>query len=162
MVIRDASSYVPNIPAVNPVLEITSPGGEYPVVITDIEVGFSKVVDINTLHINASGPASNPDAALPDGIYKIRYSVAPNSKVFISYLYFRNVKQLNLYMTLLTDILKNRSSYSFKEYMEAQRKFLWYKELIDGAKYLCEDRFDSKSAQEIYDEVNLLLNNFSC
>lgn len=158
--VRDVSSYIPNIPVKTPVLEVTSPGGEYPVIFDTISAGFSQVINVTTLHLNANGIYPLP--ALPDGVYNLRYSISPNQRVYIAYNYFRNVRQLNTYTTLLTDIISNRRDYSFKQYEEIKRKLLWYKELIDGAKFLAEDRGDINAANEVYEEVNNLLNNFSC
>lgn len=83
-------------------LSITSPGFNQPV---NIEVlpHFNLILNACTLGIQSSGCGSSSER-LPDGIYTIRYSVSPNDKVYVEYLYLRETQLLNKYFSQLCEI----------------------------------------------------------
>jgi len=153
--ITDNSSYDNSLKVSNLLLEVYSPSSDIPSV-HKLSKGFSIVLNANLLQLNGSKIAQAIE--LPDGIYPIRLSVAPNNKVFSEYYYFRNIKQQNKYFQALTSLLSNRNKYIPKEYEKKKKELLWIKELIDGAKYLCEDLIDTKASFEVYEEVDNMLN----
>lgn len=83
-------------------LSITSPGFNEPV---NIEVlpNFNLILNACTLGIQAHG-CGNHSERLPDGIYTIRYSVSPNDKVYVEYLYLRETQMLNKYFAQLCQV----------------------------------------------------------
>ncbi len=156
--IMDNSSWDAAIRINNALIEVTPPSYKYQSIFK-VKKDFSLILNANNLHLNSGGISPLP--SIPDGDYNIKFSVDPNLKLCVEYTYFRNVKQLNKYFCLLTTLLKDRIKLTNKEYTRKKNALLWYKELIDGAKYLAEDRDDICSAKVIYNEVNDLLNNFS-
>lgn len=64
---------------------------------------FNLVLNACTLGIQSSGcgDTCNP---IPDGIYKVNYSVSPNEKVFVEYDYLRLTQTMNKYYNLLSTL----------------------------------------------------------
>jgi len=101
----DTSLYSDQIPVTCAKLEITSPGYNEPVVIdvvlatdpqTNNLVNFSYILNGCTLGIQTSG-CGDTSERLPDGIYRLKYSVSPNDKVYVEYNYLRVCQTLNKY-----------------------------------------------------------------
>lgn len=153
--ITDNSSYDELLKVSNLLLEVYTPSSDKPSV-HKVSKGFSIVLNSNLLQLNST--KTNPPPNLPDGIYPIRISTSPNNKVYAEYYYFRNIKQQNKYLDSLTKLLTDRNKYIPKEFEKKKKELLWIKELIDGAKYLCEDLIDTKAANEVYGEVDNMLN----
>lgn len=80
-------------------LEITSPGFNEPVSIQVIPQ-FNLILNACTLGLQSAGCGSVSEV-LPDGIYNIRYSVSPNSQVFVEYNYLRICQTNNKYFNEL-------------------------------------------------------------
>lgn len=157
--VRDASAYAPNIPVKTPVLEVIAPGSTSPVLFSDILPGFTKTVESNALHLNSTGVFPSP--AIPDGNYFLRYSVAPNARVFVEYNYFRTVRVLNKLLLLSSDFIASRSRFTSSFYNKKVQELLWYRHLIDTAKYTAEDLHDTDLATKIYCEVDDTLKRFN-
>lgn len=92
----DTSLYADSFQTTCGLLQITSPGFNLPVNI-DVLQNYNLVLNACTLGLQTAGcgESSNP---IPDGIYQIRYSVAPNDKVFVEYNHLRVTQTLNKYM----------------------------------------------------------------
>jgi len=91
--IKDTSIYADNVPVECPYLDILLPGFSCT---TRIEVtpGFDLSLTACDLNIQTRdcGVTMND---LPDGVYSIKYSVAPNEYVFVEYNYLRVTNLLN-------------------------------------------------------------------
>jgi hypothetical protein len=85
--ISDASSYGNALAPTCLRLDILLPGFYSPKYIEDLTPGFTMNVDMVTLgYQEASNTVLN---SFPDGLYVIRYSVAPNDKVYVVYNHLR-------------------------------------------------------------------------
>ncbi len=80
-------------------LQITSPGFNQPVSI-EVLPHFNLILNGCTLGIQTSGCGSYSQR-IPDGIYTIKYSVSPNSEVYVEYYYLRVCQTLNKYFNEL-------------------------------------------------------------
>lgn len=154
--IEDTSVYDKNLPIDDLILEIYPPSSSKPLVLM-VEKGFKVVVNSNLLHLTKGKILGN----LPDGLYHVTISVKPGAKTKKTYYYFRNTKQINNYLDVLTSLIEDRKNITNIVYTEKKKKLLWYKQLIDGAKFLAEDKHDKKAAFEVYQEVDELLQKFS-
>jgi len=100
--VLDTSLYAEDLGTSCGLLQITSPGYNTPVSI-EVLPQFNLVLNGCTLGIQASG-CGEQCYAIPDGIYRIRYSVAPNDKVFVEYNYLRITQTLNKYFSILAEV----------------------------------------------------------
>ena len=80
-------------------LEITSPGFNEAVSIQVIPQ-FNLILNACTLGLQTARCGSVSEV-LPDGIYNIKYSVSPNSQVYVEYNYLRICQTLNKYFNEL-------------------------------------------------------------
>lgn len=98
MRVLDSSFYNEDIDITCGRLEVTPPGFDYPVVI-NAEPYFNLV--LNSSNLGLSRVSKYTDLAdLPDGVYKIKYSIAPNDKVWVEYDYLRNQQLLEKFFAL--------------------------------------------------------------
>jgi hypothetical protein len=128
--IRDTSQYS-NLLAIDcEELLITVPGFNAGALIKVIEGFFLDITacDLGIQKENCSEHRSD----LPDGVYIIKYSVAPNDKVYVEYNHLRVTKILNLYYKTLCDIdLQTCEPFSEKQSLIQEMQFI--RTLIDGA-----------------------------
>jgi len=76
-------------------LLITVPGFGYPI-LHDVEPGFNR--SFNAIDLTLQGGFNYADTAdLPDGIYTLNYSIAPNDQVYVEYNYLRQCQAYCLY-----------------------------------------------------------------
>ena len=80
-------------------LQITSPGFNQPVSI-EVLPHFNLILNGCTLGIQTTNCGS-VSQRIPDGIYTIKYSVSPNSEVYVEYYYLRVCQTLNKYFNEL-------------------------------------------------------------
>lgn len=75
-------------------LQITSPGFSTPTSLSVVP-GNRLVLNACTLGIIAPTGCANSCPDLPEGMYNIRYSIAPNDQVYVEYKILRIVRALN-------------------------------------------------------------------
>jgi hypothetical protein len=103
LIIRDASIYGAGLPVECIRLDITLPGFTVPLYITeDLTPGFQENFGAKELGLQDQDETTL--LRLPDGVYKIRFSVAPNDKVYVEYYHLRTTHILNKYYKLLCKI----------------------------------------------------------
>ena len=78
--VADASQYILNTNPTNNILEVTPPGYDCAVIFNLTEY-FNLVLNANNLNIAPSN--NNSVVFLPDGLYKIKYSIDPNLTNFV-------------------------------------------------------------------------------
>jgi hypothetical protein len=93
--IWDASVYAQGLDVDCPRLDIWLPGFLVPKYYTDLQADFVK--NLNAIDLGLQHPLSDTPVSLPDGLYKIRYSVSPNDKVFVEYYHLRTTNIVNMY-----------------------------------------------------------------
>lgn len=103
-VVDDTSIYTASLPVDCQNLQITAPGFNSPTVLIPIEKNFRLVLNACTLGIINSTGCSDGCPNLPDGIYQLYYSVAPNNLVYVSYNYLRVTKTVNRLNTFLREL----------------------------------------------------------
>lgn len=98
----DTSFYAEELAVDCGVLRITSPGFNLPVSI-EVLPHYNLVLNACTLGLQRQD-CGFANQALPDGIYVINYSVAPNTTVFVEYNHLRVTQTMNRYYQLLSEI----------------------------------------------------------
>jgi len=103
LIIKDASIYGVNLPIECRRLDIYVPGFTIPVYITEqSDEPFFKNFSAKDLELQ---PLNNTDLyPLPDGVYKIKYSTAPNEVVFVEYYHLRATQLLEKYYKMLCKV----------------------------------------------------------
>jgi hypothetical protein len=81
-------------------LQITPPGFTTPTLLSVIPQSHL-VLNACTLGFLPPSGCGNGCPAIDDGMYNVRYSVAPNDKVFVEYKILRTVRAMNRYYGLL-------------------------------------------------------------
>jgi hypothetical protein len=98
--IKDTSIYSSLLPISCPELQILPPGFGVPTVVS-VQSGFDLVLNACGLGILQAPACATSCPMLIDGIYNIRYSVSPNSQVWVEYNYLRITKAVNTLNELL-------------------------------------------------------------
>lgn len=143
----DASVYTDLIQVENETLEITAPGFNQPVVIHPSNENFSLALNACALGLQSQNCDSSSDV-LPDGIYNIKYSVAPNSKVYVEYSHLRVTQFINRYNQKLCNLemAACEPNADVKAQLDQLRLI---KSFIDAAKVKVEDCHDNQLGMDL-------------
>lgn len=148
--VDDISIYIENAPFENPIIEVTPPTYDYPTLALRPTKNFSIVFNSSNLRIvPATGGVKSP---LPDGNYYIKYSVAPNTSVWVAYNYFRNFKQVSSFKDLLCSIKNSKKDIPTRTYVELRKQIILLHQDIVASKYQAENNFEVAQALEMYKE----------
>lgn len=153
--IKDMSVYNPMLPVTCSQLTIKVPGFTYTKTF-ELLPEFELLVNMGNLGLQNVNDSSNLHT-LPDGAYEIRYSINPNDKLFVEYVYFNVNKLYKLYIEKVTHFLAKKCDMTIKQ-KEDMIELLWtISNNIELAKISAEDCQDLEGAQTIYNNtLNLL------
>lgn len=142
----DTSIYADGVGKDCGTLSIISPGFNLPV---DIEMlpGFNSTLTACTLGLQKSG-CSDSVEPLPDGVYHIKYSMSPNTSVFVEYQHLRISLTNNRYHNLLCELEMSgcEPGADIKEQLIELRLI---KSFIDAAKAKVEYCHDAEAGMEL-------------
>jgi len=164
--IVDTSIYAPSLPITCPTLEITPPGFNLPIVITNRAPLFTANITACDLGIQQSN-CDNYNNFLVDGIYIIRWSVSPNEVVFVEYNHLRIATIMTTYMNVLCKLDISNCAPDI-EIEQKIREAQFIKTLIDAAKAKVEIAQNPQAGMAIYNYARQRLNklakfyNLSC
>jgi hypothetical protein len=154
----DTSLYAEDLAIDCGTLRITSPGFNLPVAI-EILKGFNIVLNACSLGLQRTNcqDASQP---IPDGVYVINYSVAPNTSVFVEYNHLRTTQTINKYFNLLCDLEMSacEPDADVKEKLEELRLI---KGFIDAAKAKVEYCHEPQAGMELLIYAQKRLNKYA-
>lgn len=160
--IIDMSVYNSKVPVLDPVLQITLPGFDRPVVFSgnDIDEGFS--LNLTACHLEVQ--TQNCDSVrstLPDGIYILKYSVSPHSVIYVEYNHLRVSSIMNRYLRVLCEIplANTEPNYETVKKLELLAQIKIY---IEAAKAKVEIAHEPQKGMELYLFANKLLSKFDC
>jgi hypothetical protein len=144
--IFDTSIYDSHVPFKCGSLQITSPGYNQPVSI-DVTPSFNLILNGCTLGIQTSNCGTISEI-LPDGIYTIKYSVSPNSQVYVEYHYLRICQINNKYFSELCklELAACEPQADVKEQLNELRLI---KSFIDAAKAKVEQCDDLQQGMDL-------------
>lgn len=145
--VSDTSFYANDLAVECSTLQILSPGFNVPKEIEAIP-GFNYVLNACTLGTQVSG-CGDINADLADGIYVIRYSVSPNTQVFVEYNYLRVTAALNLYYFKLGQ-LDLKACEPDQEIRKNLTEMRLIKSMIDAAKAKVEYCHNPKEGYELF------------
>jgi len=154
--VLDTSWYNPDIKIETPIIEILPPG--YTVAASPFfMIGALNVYNSNGLGITKAS-CEEELVQLPDGIWKVKYSICPNDKLFIEKFFLK------------TDIIRCRYTKAFLNLdlnvcdnpynIEKKKKLEEIEFYINGAVAAANDK-DAKLAIDLYNKANKLLDRFS-
>jgi hypothetical protein len=155
----DTSTYSTDLGITCNRLQILLPG-YLEEVILEILPNSENVFNACTLHLQDT----NCDAALselPDGIYTVRYSVAPNDKVWIEYNYLRISQTLNTYYNILCSINLTGAEPLATE-KEKLNKLRMLKMMLEGAKAKVEFCNNPEQGQLIFNYAKKQIDKLNC
>lgn len=157
--IVDTSIYSPDLAVACPTLQILVPGYTDPVTLTVTE-GTETLVTACMLGIQSTNCDTVP-VALSDGIYVIRYSVAPNDKVFVEYNYLRITAAVNKYYNIFCNVNLSGCEPLPPE-KEKLTKLRLLRTMLDGAKAKVEFCHNADQGMAIYNYALAQLDKLSC
>lgn len=128
--IRDTSTYSNLLPMDCTELLITLPGFTSSILVQTTP-GFFINLNACDLGIQTTG-CNEQRAPLSDGVYVIRYSVAPNDKVYVEYNHLRITNILNAYYKTLCCLDLNNCE-PFSDKADLIKELQYIKTVIDGA-----------------------------
>lgn len=155
----DTSVYSDELAVACPTLQVLTPGAAEEVTL-DFNTNAENIFTACTLQLQLTD-CDTVLTDLPDGAYTLRYSVAPNDKVFVEYVHLRMTKALKLYYEILCNI--NLSGCEpLKEQKDKLNTLRLYKTMLDGAKAKVEYCHNVEVGVAIYNYVYSKLQKLSC
>lgn len=155
----DTSIYSPELAVACPTLQILVPGFTEPVTATMVQ-GGETLLSSCSLGIQVTN-CDSVLTALPDGIYVIRYSVAPNDKVFVEYNYLRITAAMNKYYNIYCSV--NLSGCEpLQPEKDKLNKLRILRSMLDGAKAKIEFCHNNDQGMAIYNYAVAQLDKLSC
>jgi len=149
LLIKDISVYATGLPVSCLELQILPPGYSVPTIVGNITQGFDLVLNACQIGMLSATKCTNSCPGLPDGIYHIRYSVSPNSIVFVEYDLMRVTHAMNRLMNLLCALSIPTCLPSSQ--LQAQLEQLWFIQwLLVSAKVTVEDEHNPTKGMNQY------------
>lgn len=140
-------------------LQITSPGFTNPVSI-EVIPHFNLVLNACTLGLQTVG-CGDSSLPIPDGIYVVRYSVAPNDKVFVEYNHLRVTQTQNKYYNELSKV-ELAACEPNPDVKEKLKELRLIKSYIDAAKVKVEYSHNPEAGMELLVYAQKRLSKISC
>ena len=163
--IVDTSVYSTSVPVDCPILEITLPGFKYSIQFGEtttpaIAPGFMLNLTACDLELQFNNCGSQ-FSAFPDGIYVIKYSVAPNDEVYVEYNHLRITQASIKYEKVMCDI-DVAACEPTKEITKKLEQLRLIKMYLEAAKAKVETCHEPKKGMELYNYAMKLLSKFEC
>ena len=149
--VSDASIYQDGQTIANGLLEITIPNGKCPIIFNVVK-DFNLILNVNTLHITQT--VNFEKYNLPDGAYKIRYSINPNTTLFTERIYFRTCKLDKSLNSNIKKLFRDECSIKKSEFESRQHELIEFQLKIKAARIFAEEYKDLKKAADLYNDVN--------
>ena len=159
MRIVDTSVYSEELNTACGRLQILVPGYTEAVTL-ELTPGYDLIVSACMLGIQSSN-CNTAQVDLPDGMYTIRYSVAPNDKVFVEYNYLRVAKAMTTYYQLLCN-LDLSGCEPLAPQKEKLNKLRLLRTMLDGAKAKIEYCHNTDQGMAIYNYVVTQFDKLAC
>ena len=157
--IKDTSQYVEQLNIDCGELLITSPGYTVPVLIK-LNPNFNLNLNGCLLGTQTEN-CGDMRTALTDGIYIIKYSVAPTNKVYVEYNHLRTTNFLKLYYETLCHIdVNDCEPHSERKDLIDEMKYI--RTLIDAAIAKVEYCNSPREGMNLYDYAKKRLQKISC
>lgn len=156
----DTSVYNPSLNVSNALLEVTPPGYGCPVII-EVNKNFNTTLTAVNLHI-VQGYSSGVLANMPDGIYHYKYSVDPNTKIYVEFDKFRACKIRSRLRAAIRKLFLDKSKVGKELFHEGLKKLMYVEQLINAAVYMVDDNSEyNRRALELYNEAYSLIKDFN-
>lgn len=157
----DSSIYDELIATDNILIEIKPPGKNCFIEFPILELPWTiKVFNCTDLEICAQSQLP-VQSLLPDGIYEIKYSVAPNLSTLVHFYHLRTCQLMKTYTQAVCDFFSKKCDLTQKEVIKVEDKLTHIKNMIDAAKYKVEECGDKELGLELYEEARNLLKDFN-
>jgi hypothetical protein len=157
--IKDTSQYSSDLAVDCEELLITLPGFSVPVLIK-VDKDFDMCLTACTLAIQKSDCGTTQEK-IPDGVYIIKYSVSPNSKVYVEYNHLRVTRLLTTYYEVLCDLeVQACQPDSEKQSLLAEMSYI--RTVIDAAVANVEYCQSAAHGMQLYNYAKNRLNKIAC
>ena len=157
--IKDTSQYSNELAVDCEELLITLPGYSVPVLIK-VDSKFDMCLTACTLALQKDD-CGTKQQKLPDGVYIVKYSVSPNSKVYVEYNHLRVTRLLTTYYEVLCELeVQACQPMSDKQALLAEMSYI--KTLIDAAVANVEYCSSAEHGMQLYNYAKTRLNKIAC
>lgn len=160
LMIIDTSLYNEFIDVDENRLWIAPPGFNHSIELDPGMLGFRLNLTACDLCLQGEGCGEHNNT-LPDGLYRIKYSICPHDEVYVDYFHLRVTKLMNRYYNLLCDldISGCEPSEDLRDDLNRLREIRSY---IEAAKAKVEVCHDIDKGMELFDYAKKLMDKFEC
>jgi len=154
--VSDSSIYIPNASITNGILEITTPYLDCPILFNVVKE-FNLILNGNNMGIPCP---SGQTVYLPDGIYKMKYSINPNVSSFVMVNWLRTSKIETLYREKVRELFSKRDNIGHSNFDILAKQLINVNFEINAAKSFAHDDCDFKKSSFLYNSAKYTLQNF--
>lgn len=158
--IQDISTYSNLIPTDCSTLQITPPGFVNSFAFTE-DINFSRSYTACDLGLQ-NQECGSVFYDLPDGIYVIKWSIAPNDQIYVEYNHLRMVKAMTKYYEALCDLDLSANCQPDKYTADKLKELNQIRMYLESAKASVEICHEPQTGMELYNYALSLLNKFNC
>jgi hypothetical protein len=152
LAVLDASTYPPAPPVVNPTIEITVPG--FNKVVLPFTINSFNVFNSESLGLTSVG---NPLLPLPDGVYFLKYSVAPAFENFVERSIMRVDQLQEKFDSAFMRLDMMQCDLAIKTQQKVTLNSIYY--FIQGS-IAAANNCAIDESNKLYNQANKMLNNF--
>ncbi len=162
LTVQDTSIYDEGYEVANEIVEIKPPG-------SDCYVAFSvhdddcpwKSLTVNCLQLQiCKENCGDHLAALPDGVYEIKYSIDPNLSTMVEFSHLRTTKISKRLAVVVCEFFGMKCDFKKSQYKELLDQLIEIEFLIKAAKWKTEECLESTEGIELYKKADELLKEF--
>ena len=157
--IKDTSQYSKDLAVDCEELLITLPGYSVPVLLK-VDSKFDMCLTACTLALQKAD-CGTTQQKIPDGIYIIRYSVSPNTKVFVEYNHLRVTRLLTTYYEVLCDLDVQACQPDTRK-QDIYTEMSYIRTMIDAAVSNVEYCESPAQGMQLYNYAKTRLNKIAC
>ncbi len=157
--IEDESIYDSHLEVDNVILEILPPGKTCFIQFPLSKYWGSKLFNCSLLELCCVDCPSSM-SELPDGVYDMKYSIAPNIKTLVEFSHLRVCQLETRYSQILCKFFSNKCNYTKEEIKNLEGKLRKIDDTLQAAIYKVEDCNEKQEGLDLYDEANSLIKEF--
>ena len=162
LTVQDNSIYDEGYEVANQIVEIKPPGKDcyIPFYVTNNDCPWKiSVYDCILLQLCKQG-CSSIAAALPDGIYEIKYSIDPNLSTMVEFSHLRVTRILKRLAQVSCAFFGMKCDYKKSKYKELLDKLIEIEFTINAAKWKVEECLEPEEGIALYKRADELLKEF--
>lgn len=149
ILVKDLSAWDPNLEILERLFQVLPPYGEKYII---VPLPMNQITPLTSKNLDLSKKKEN----LPDGLYKMHYSVSPNNRIFLDFSHFRVANLMNKILGKMASVgvddLSMMDACGNVELNKQENTLIHAWMLLRGAQAVGIDSYNGPKAQALYNQ----------